>query len=132
MSFNTAASYQDIYGFRQGEHQTFRKSSFYDAGAFSPEAHSIIAERDPVRHAKQKKYVSAAFSDKALKSQEGLINEIVDRFIKQIGVHASGEQGANLVTWFSLVTFDIIGSLSFGESFGGVESGKCFIFRGDW
>lgn len=127
LSFNTAASYQDIYGSRQGQHQTFLKSNFYDAGAFSPQAHSIITERDPIRHAKQKKYVSAAFSDKALKSQEGLINEVVDKFIKQLGVHASGEQGANLVTWFSLATFDIIGSLSFGESFGGVESGKCFV-----
>lgn len=128
LSFNSAASYQDIYGSRQGQHQTFLKSNFYDAGAFSPQAHSIIAERDPIRHAKQKKYVSAAFSDKALKSQEGLINEVVDSFIKQLGIHASGEQGANLVRWFSLATFDIIGSLSFGESFGGVESGKCIVF----
>lgn len=128
LSFNTAASYQDIYGSRQGQHQTFLKSNFYDAGAFSPQAHSIIAERDPIRHARQKKYVSAAFSDKALKSQERLINEVVDNLIEQLGIRASGEQGANMVKWFSLATFDIIGSLSFGESFGGVESGKYFVF----
>lgn len=128
LSFNTAASYQEIYGSRQGQHQTFIKSKFYEAGTFSPQAHSIIAERDPIRHAKQKKYVSAAFSDKALKSQEGLINEVVDNFIKKVGVHGAGERGTNLVFWFSLATFDIIGSLSFGESFGGMESGKCFVF----
>ena len=27
-------------------------------------------------------------------------------------------------TWFNLLTFDIIGELAFGQSFGGVESGK--------
>lgn len=129
LSFNTAASYQDIYGYRQGQHQTFIKSKFYEAGTFSPQAHSIIAERDPIRHARQKKLVSAAFSDKALKSQEGLINDVVDNFIKKIGVQGSGEQGTNLVLWFSLITFDIIGSLSFGESFGGVESGKYFYLE---
>lgn len=128
MSFNTAASYQDIYGFRQGQHQTFIKSKFYETGTFSPQAHSIIAERDPIGHTKQKKRDSAAFSDKALKSQQGLINEVVDTFIKKPGIHGSGEQGTNLVFWLSLSTFDIIGSLSFGESFGGVESVYAFFF----
>lgn len=126
LSFNTAASYHDIYGSRQGQHQTFIKSKFFEGGIFSPEAHSIISERDPIRHAKRKKYVSAAFSDKALKSQEGLINEVVDNLIKKLGVCGSGEQGIDLVLWFNLATFDIIGSLSFGQSFGGMESGKSF------
>ena len=129
LSFNTAASYQDIYGFRQGQHQTFIKSKFYETGTFSPQAHSIIAERDPIGHTKQKKRDSAAFSDKALKSQQGLINEVVDTFIKKPGIHGSGEQGTNLVLWLSLSTFDIIGSLSFGESFGGVEP-VCAFFLG--
>ena len=52
-----------------------------------------------------------------------LVAECVDLFIEQIGVHASGKEGADMVMWFNLTTFDIIGSLAFGESFGGLKSG---------
>ena len=70
-----------------------------------------------------RKYLSHAFSDRSLKEQEVLVAECVDLFIEQIGVHASGKEGADMVMWFNLTTFDIIGSLAFGESFGGLKSG---------
>ena len=70
-----------------------------------------------------RKYLSYAFSDASLKEQESLVTEVVDEFIHQLGIHASGKEGANLVMWFNLTTFDIIGSLAFGESFGGLKSG---------
>ncbi|KAH0370261.1 benzoate 4-monooxygenase cytochrome P450, partial [Aureobasidium melanogenum] len=65
-----------------------------------------------------------AFSDKSLREQEGLINEPIDMFIEQIGKLGSGTQGVDIVIWFNFMTFDIIGSLAFGESFGGLESAK--------
>ena len=71
-----------------------------------------------------RKYLSHAFSDRSLKEQEDLVSEIVDEFVSQLGIHASGKDGANLVLWFNLTTFDIIGSLAFGESFGGLKSGQ--------
>ena len=30
-----------------------------------------------------------------------------------------------MVLWFNLTTFDVIGSLAFGESFGGLKLGQC-------
>ena len=71
-----------------------------------------------------RKYLSHAFSERSLKEQEHLVGEIVDEFISQLGMNASGEDGANMVLWFNLTTFDIIGSLAFGESFGGLKSGQ--------
>lgn len=68
-----------------------------------------------------RKYLSHAFSDRSLKEQEYLIAEVVDQFIDRIGKH--GGDGLDLVMWFNLATFDIIGSLAFGEPFGGVASG---------
>lgn len=49
----------------------------------------------------------------------------MDKFIAQLGIHGSGKEGTNMVLWFNLTTFDIIGSLAFGQSFGGLESGQC-------
>ncbi|KAL9123064.1 MAG: hypothetical protein Q9187_000391 [Circinaria calcarea] len=123
LSFNSIGSWKDIYGFRPG-HSPFIKSDFYDGGSFADQAYSIVSERNPAVHGKMRKYLSHAFSDRSLKDQEGLVNKVVDEFIAQLGVYASGEQGANIVMWFNLTTFDIIGSLAFGRSFGGVKSGK--------
>lgn len=126
LSFNSLASWQDIYGFRQG-HTTFIKSEFYDGGSFADQAHSIVSERDPVVHAKMRKFISHAFSDRSLKDHERLVAEVVDELIVQLGMHGSGEKGTDIVMWTNLTTFDIIGSLAFGQSFGGVESGSSMV-----
>lgn len=51
----------------------------------------------------------------------------VNEFISDLGAHAAGEQGSDLAIWFnvSMATFDIIGSLAFGESFGCLKTGSC-------
>lgn len=126
LSFNSVGSWKDIYGFRQG-HLPFIKSPFYDGGSFADQAHSIVSERDPAIHGTMRKYLSHAFSDRSLKEQEDLVGEIVDEFITQLGLNSSGEEGLDIVFWFNLTTFDIIGSLAFGESFEGLKSGELRI-----
>ncbi|KAL4961628.1 cytochrome P450 [Aspergillus stella-maris] len=123
LSFSSASSWQDIYGFRQG-HQPFIKSRFYDGGSFADKAHSIVSERDSVAHGLMRKDLSHAFSDVSLKKQEPLIAASVDLLIRQLGVHGSDREGLNIVKWFNLTTFDIIGDLAFGETFGGLEYQK--------
>ncbi|KAK3044115.1 hypothetical protein LTS18_002142, partial [Coniosporium uncinatum] len=121
LSFNSVSSWQDIYGFRVG-HKPFIKSEFYDGGSFADQAHSIVSERDPVVHGKMRKYLSHAFSDRSLKAQEYLVSEVVDLFIAKLGERGTNAEGTNMVMWYNLCTFDIIGSLAFGESFEGVQS----------
>lgn len=123
LSLNTSTSWRDIYGQRKG-HQPFIKSDFYDGGSFAAEAHSIVSERNPAKHAVMRKYLSNAFSDRSLKEQEYLVSEVVDLFIKKIGEKGvDGVDGVDLVLWLNLTTFDIIGNLAFGQSFEGVASG---------
>ncbi|KAI6084939.1 benzoate 4-monooxygenase cytochrome P450 [Hypoxylon rubiginosum] len=122
LSFNTSQSWKDIYGFRQSL-KPFVKSDFYDGGSFADQAHSIVSERDPKDHRQMRKYLSNAFSERSLADQESLIAEIIDRFIVQIGGER-GRQGVNMVQWFNMLTFDVIGSLAFGETFKGVETGR--------
>ena len=69
-----------------------------------------------------RRYLSTAFSDRSLKEQEPLISGVIDQFIVQIG--RLGKDGINMTMWFNLMTFDVIGELAFGKSFGGVQSGK--------
>jgi len=130
LSFNSVSSWQDIYGFRVG-HKPFIKSEFYDGGSFADQAHSIVSERDPVVHGKMRKYLSHAFSDRSLKAQEHLVSEVVDLFIAKLGERGTNAEGTNMVMWYNLCTFDIIGSLAFGESFEGVQSGKYQTVRSE-
>ncbi|KAG9527480.1 benzoate 4-monooxygenase cytochrome P450, partial [Aureobasidium melanogenum] len=123
LSFSSSQSWKDIYGSRPG-HQVFRKSPFYEGASFDGKTLSIISETDPANHKKMRAQLSNAFSDKSLRDQERLITEPIDLFIDQIGKKGDCPQGIDIVMWFNLMTFDIIGSLAFGESFGGLESAK--------
>ncbi|MCJ1470908.1 hypothetical protein MMC07_009556, partial [Pseudocyphellaria aurata] len=119
LSFNTAQSWKDIYDFRQG-HLTFIKSEFYDGGSFADRCGSIVSERDPQVHGIMRKYLSHAFSARSLTEQEFLIAKSVDAFIRRIG--EDGAKSIDIVMAFTLMSFDIIGELAFGETFQGTES----------
>ena len=121
LSFNTASSWRDIYAFRQGHHP-FIKSSFYDGGSFANQAYSIVTARDPAEHAVMRRYLAHAFSERSLKEQEVLVAEQVDELMSQFG--QNGKDGLDIVKWFELAAFDIIGSLAFGQSFNGLQSGN--------
>lgn len=123
LSFNTAKSWEDIYDKRKG-HKVFIKSDFYEGGNFAAEAHSIVSVRDQTEHARMRRYLRDAFSDRSLREQEHLISQTIDDFVDCIGVKGSASTGIDIVMWFNLATFDIIGSLAFGQSFGGIASGK--------
>lgn len=72
-----------------------------------------------------RKYLRDAFSDRSLREQEHLVSDSVDQFIEMIGERGKEPSGLDIVMWFNLATFDIIGSLAFGQSFGGITSGEC-------
>lgn len=124
LSFNTAQSWKDIYDFRPG-HLTFIKSEFYDGGSFADRCGSIVSERDPQVHGVMRKYLSHAFSARSLTEQECLISKTVDAFIRRIG--EDGAKGIDIVMAFTLMSFDIIGDLGFGESFQGIESSRDYL-----
>ncbi|KAF2969677.1 hypothetical protein GQX73_g3914 [Xylaria multiplex] len=116
VSFNSAASWRDIYTNRR----TFIKSDFYDGGSFAGRGvHSIVSERQPEVHAEMRHYLSSAFSDRALNEQEDLISQSVDKFVELL---PGRPRDWDLTKGYEMLTFDIIGDLAFGESFGAIES----------
>ena len=72
-----------------------------------------------------RKYLSHAFSQRSLSDQELLISNSVDAFIRKLG--NDGPQGTDIVMAFTLMSFDIIGDLGFGETFRGIESSMISI-----
>lgn len=124
LSFNTAQSWKDIYGLRQG-HKTFVKGTFYEGGNFAGRGiTSIVSERDPHRHANMRRLLANAFSLTSLIEQEELVQGSINRFIELVKTKTV-ERGEvfDLTKGYERLTFDIIGDLAFGETFGALETG---------
>ncbi|EAA63243.1 hypothetical protein AN3275.2 [Aspergillus nidulans FGSC A4] len=59
-----------------------------------------------------RKFLSAAFSDRSLREQEGLVTRVIDDFIDQVGQRGNSKDGVDMTMWTNLLTFDIIGELA--------------------
>ncbi|KAI1176091.1 putative cytochrome P450 [Nemania sp. FL0916] len=124
LSFASIESWKDIYGHATGGRGTCVKSEFYDVFGGGFNSSCIGSERNPKEHARMRKALSNAFSTKSLLEQEMVVNENVDGFIKRLGEDGGpGSKGLNMTVWFEMIAFDILGEMSFGESFGSVAQG---------
>lgn len=119
LSFISPSAWKDLCGHRQG-HSSFPK----DLGVYAG-VDSILTAND-ADHSRIRRLLSHAFSDKALKEQEALIRAQVEILInalkKQIDGPSKGK--VNLSDWYHWTTFDVIGDLAFGESFGCLSDTK--------
>lgn len=123
LSFTTPNSWKDIYGFRKG-HGLFVKSYAYDAAAFTNQTRSIVNERDPAEHARMRKMLSPGFSDRSLREQWPIINDLVDDFVGELKKRAARGQLVDMTMLLATIAFDVSTSLGLGRSFGAVHSEK--------
>ena len=71
-----------------------------------------------------RKQLSYAFSQRALDGQVPLIQSHIETLIAQLRTRAESGTSVNIADWFNFVSFDIIGHLAYGESFGCLEKGE--------
>ena len=120
LSFIDPQAWQDIYGHHGGDQNFPRNPLWYQR---APNGAHTILSADNADHARVRRLLSHAFSQRALKEQEHLLQIHFDRLIDKLRTQADGRP-INIVDWFHFVTFDIAGELEFGESFGCVENGR--------
>ncbi|KAH8422877.1 cytochrome P450 [Aspergillus melleus] len=115
MSFITPEAWKAIYGHG---HQQLPKVKTSVSNPMD-----IISSND-ADHSRFRKALSHAFSAKALQAQEPLMNGYIVRLISRLTDIAESQLPVDLVKWYNLTTFDIIGDLAFGEPFGGLENSQ--------
>ncbi|KAK8851079.1 cytochrome P450 [Apiospora arundinis] len=121
LSFRTPRAFKDIYGAATKTKKLFLKSElFYDAGKDT----NIAYERDPDTHAVLYKLFAPSFRPKALRDQEYLVHSHVDLFVEQLCRWSRENSYVDISKAFEWLTFDIMGELAFGESFGAVRNGQ--------
>ena len=112
LSFISPSAWNDIYGNRQG-HTKFPK----DLRLWGNVEGILTAPH--ADHSRMRRLLSHAFSDKALREQESLVQVHVYDLISGLKEHIQGQPDGkiNLSDWYLWTAFDIIGDLSFGEPF---------------
>lgn len=113
--FNSAPAWQEIYGHGHTP-QLIKK---YRRPASEP--HNVLNALSDADHTRFRKALSHAFSDKALREQEPLLQGYVDMLIKRLKARADTGDITNMTEYYNYITFDIIGDLSLGQPFGCLE-----------
>jgi cytochrome P450 len=121
LSFIDSSAWKDIYGHRTVAKEPMSK----DLRMYRPTrtASSNILIAGDADHSRMRRLLSHAFSEKALRSQEDLIASYVSKLIASMQAHIDKDSGMDLSKWYNFMTFDVLGDLSFGESFGCLDSG---------
>ncbi len=77
-------------------------------------------------HARQRRIVSHAFSDRALREQEYILKKYTDLLINRLHDQVTStkehSREVNICNWIQFATFDIVSDLCFGQSFRSLES----------
>ncbi|RMJ28739.1 Cytochrome P450 [Aspergillus sp. HF37] len=80
-----------------------------------------ILAADHVHHRRYRRLLASAFSDRGLRAQQQTIQQHVDRLIGRLRENCSNGP-LDMTRWYNWATFDIIGDLAFGESFGCLDN----------
>ena len=99
------------------------KNEFYDMFGAGFSQACLATEKDHKRAGLKRGLFSAAFSAKALSEQESIMQSCINAFVTKCGRLGGSPQGLNLVKWYEMVSFDILGVMAFGESFDCIENG---------
>ena len=123
VSYTTAQAWNDIYGFNGPSKRQLPKPPRFEKGAIP----NIISGND-ADHTRFRKAMSHAFSERAMRDQEPIINEYINLLIEKLKGVADSDAKTNIVKWYNLTTFDVIGDLSFGEPFDGLKNSTIHEF----
>ncbi|KAJ6438380.1 cytochrome P450 [Purpureocillium lavendulum] len=116
LSFNNEQAWKEIYG--TNKTRIFVKDRYHPARPVNNKVGKGIVLASGKDHARQRRLLSHAFSENALRQQEALIRRNVDLFMERVDESWEAMGGFDAAKWFNLLTFDVVGDLAFGEPFG--------------
>ncbi|KAE8364638.1 cytochrome P450 [Aspergillus caelatus] len=120
--YNSPQAWKDICGHRKLGDLSFEKDrEWYPIG---PSGVSIVNAME-TEHSRMRRLLSHAFSEQAMREQEPLLQSYIDLLIRRLHEHSTRTADpVDMTQWFNYTTFDIIGDLSFGESFDCLKTSK--------
>ncbi|KAF2162336.1 hypothetical protein M409DRAFT_27340 [Zasmidium cellare ATCC 36951] len=117
LSFTQSRAWKDIYAARNPEFPKDHRRT-----ALSPNGYYSILNAPKDEHARFRRLLAHAFSEKGLREQEPRIRQYMDLLVDRLNECVRSGHATNMVDWYTSCVFDVIGDLSWGESFGGLEN----------
>jgi cytochrome P450 len=77
-----------------------------------------------------RKNLAPAFSEKGVRNIEPVVTEYVNLLIHKL--HERAEESLNIGHWFNFTLFDLMGDLTFAESFGCLENSELHVSCIHW
>lgn len=127
VTVNSVDGLHDIYG----HGKKVKKGDFYNAFPAIKGVYNTHNAIDKSVHGRKRRVLSQAFSDNALKGMEDVMLLNIRQFCAIMGGDEPGldkgtsdtvERGGlcvrNMADWFGYLTYDVMGELCFGKSFG--------------
>lgn len=128
IAFTDPQAWTDIYAYKRGQIEHSKAQHFYLKKGSTPD--DILSETKD-NHTLIRRHLALGFSDRSMRAQEGLVRGYVDLLVRRIEERctrvdpttgALERRPLDLRTWYNWTTFDVIGDLCFGESFGMLEN----------
>ncbi|CAL8577374.1 hypothetical protein XPA_003205 [Xanthoria parietina] len=119
VSFTTAEAWKDVYGLKS-DRTEFAK----DPHIYEPDTNILAANQKD--HTRMRRLYAYAFTETALLEQAPLLTRYFDLLVSTLKrqIDGPGQGRVNIMAYYNFTSFDIIGDLALGESFGGLESGE--------
>ncbi|BAE61720.1 unnamed protein product [Aspergillus oryzae RIB40] len=115
LAFSHPDAWKDIMGHSKGGLYLEKASWFYRPLEYDP---PHIFNEGRQAHSLLRRQLAHSFSDKGMRDQEPMIRGYVDLLLQRLREMGGREDTVDISAWYNYTTFDIIGDLSFGESFG--------------
>lgn len=119
VSFASGDAWTDIYASRPDDRQFLKDPLWWRRQPGQPD--TLLSAIHPAKHSRMRKLLAPAFTPRALRVQEAVLQRyaslLVDRIKDQVSVAGTDGAVIDMGPWFNFTTFDIFGDLGFGESF---------------
>ncbi|KAK5662523.1 hypothetical protein OQA88_8435 [Cercophora sp. LCS_1] len=119
LAFSSAAAWKDIMGHRVNAPEFEKNLKFYKP-LDDMETDIVNAPRD--EHGQLRRTMAHGFSDRSMREQQPIIKGYIDLLLRRLRENSKGGKAVDIMAWYNFTTFDVIGDLAFGESFGCLEN----------
>ncbi|KAH7142783.1 cytochrome P450 [Dactylonectria estremocensis] len=116
--FGAPSAWDDMMGHRKrGQDENGKDPDFWPRND-----NLTLVGSDRERHGRLRKILSHGFSAQAMMDQQPIFHQYVSLLIEKLKVATAKGEAQDMVAWYNWATFDMIGDLMFGESFGCLEN----------
>lgn len=119
LAVDGSIGWPQIFQHRPGKIEWPKQRGFY-----FPDDHLSLIGGDHENHKRLRRQLNHAFSTDSMYEQEPVVKQYIDLLLSQLSKKATAGEVFNIVPWYNFLTFDIIGDLTFADSFHCLDGGE--------